>query len=376
MKKFHALILRLMTVPSSCLAFSPTHSHQPNAKGTRVKVNGISSLSSSSSSDVILDVAQWKQSKIELWLDLRQTSISPRMALGHIASMYDEISDKFGAVGNDESSSSSWRVDKVLTKQRHDVGNMVNDMRQNMSMQYTSHQHQRDIGMMIMDYEQHYEKNGKYEYTAIHELSDSGILLPRGRVINVEIGGGRDGITKLNADPMPVIEPVSRGDWVVLDVHNDAYGFGFDHGYDVEKLSSINDISSLVEVVSDGVGAFGTIEGDVNVNLALNTNTNTSSGSRGGIGLSCPTQTSLLEMSALLSTLNQNRKRYEMTDSGIITQQYSNQQQEQQLKRQQQQHENENTSSYVVREGTATTYAIVMPFDEELWKTSSFFLLQ
>ncbi len=314
------------------------------------------------------------------------------MALDHIASIYDEISDKykFGTLRSSDDES-SWRVDKVLTKQRHNVGNIFHDMKQhvhmNMQHKYThTHQKQRDIGMMVMDYEQHYEKNGNYEYTAIHELSDSGILLPRGRVINVEIGGGRDGITKLNADPMPVLEPVSRGDWVVLDVHNDAYGFfgcDFDHKYDVERLSSIHDISSLVEVVSDGVGAFGSVEGGDAAALALNT----SASAGGGIGLSCPTQTSLLEMSTLLSTLNKNRKRYEMTDSGIITQQYHQQQQQQQQQRQQE-NQRQELQTYISSDGIGlenvsayagcggTTYAIVMPFDQELWRTSSFFLLQ
>jgi hypothetical protein len=151
-------------------------------------------------------------------------------------------------------------------------------------------------------------------------------MLPCGKVVNVELG--KDGISNLNADPMPVLETVSKGEWVVLEANDD-----------VEEES----LSSLVQVVTDGVDAFGVLEGTCG--------NNESTVSSGGIGLSCPSQASVMETGALISSLV-DRKKFEITDSGIIVQ------------------------SQVSNENDGTTYAIIMPFDSLLWKTSSLFLLQ
>ena len=196
-------------------------------------------------------------------------------------------------------------VDKVLTSQHENLCRMVNSMR---------HEYEAEVGLMI------------HEEDSIHEIRNGVMLPPCGKVVNVE--SGKDGISNLNANPMPVLETVSKGEWVVLEADDD-----------VEEES----LSSLVQVVTDGVDAFGVLEGTCG--------NNESTMSSGGIGLSCSSQASVMETGALISSLV-DRKKFEITDSGIIVQ------------------------SQVSNEHDGTTYAIIMPFDSLLWKTSSLFLLQ
>lgn len=285
------LVVLLLTAAQSSLSFTLSLPQ---------KVPKESLLHSSKSSEILLDVSKLKNCNVELWLDLRcQSSVSPQAALEHLK---NDVWEKYTTSSDDK----SLIVDKILTRQHKNINSIVNSLRQD---------YDAEVGLMI------------HEKDSIHEINDNGIMLPCGKVVNVELG--KSGITNLNADPMPVLETVSKGGWVVLDANED-----------VDDYS----ISSLVEVVSDGVDAFGAFDGACRDKSSLGL-------SSGGIGLSCSTQSSVMEMGAVISSLV-GRKKFEITDSGIIIQ------------------------SQTCNEHDSTTYAIVMPFDSLLWKTSSFFLLQ
>jgi len=287
--------------PGGALATEGPHKRSVETLEMKIKMTSTMLHSSRSRpSEILLDVSELKTSNVELWLDLRETRIPAQTALGHIATEVWEES-KYA----DRSGGTSLIVDKVLTRQKSDINSYLSDIK---------YEYETDIGLMVLDQD------------SIHEVNENGIMLPCGQVMNVQMG--KSGISTLNADPMPVLEPVSKGNWVVLDPDED-----------IDDYS----ISSLVEVVSNGADAFNAI-GAHSDGLSLPM-------SKGGIGLSCGTQSSVLEMSTLISSLNKRRK-YEMTDTGIITQ-------------------SESSDEYC-----STTYAIVMPFDTALWKTSSFLLLQ
>ncbi len=300
MRKVGYLMILMMAQSSLSFTAFPLFSNKEFASKRHQRSLGISKQS-----EILLDVSKLKNCNVELWLDMREiSSLSPKAALEHLQT---DVWEKY-VPSNDPSK--PCLVDKVLTK--HHTGVNINSIVHSLKQEYES-----KVRLMVHEKED-----------SIHEINDKGIMLPCGKVVNVELGKG--GITNLNADPMPVLEPVSRGDWVVLDGN--------------ENVDD-DSISSLVEIVTDGVDAFGALDDSTlrdKSSLGL---------SSGGIGLSCSSQASVMEVGAIIASLV-GRKKYEITDSGIIIQ------------------------SQTPENSERTTYAIVMPFDSLLWKTSSFFLLQ
>jgi len=195
------------------------------------------------------------------------------------------------------------------TSNGNNLNGIVNDVRE---------EFENEIGLMVV-----VEDNND-----LYEIDEEGALVATGKVFNVE-RDRRSGAINVNSNPMPVLEIVSGGKWVVVDANEDIDN---------------DTISRLVEFVSNSAGAcaFGALGGELS--------------SSGGIALSCSTQARVVEMGALIKALSGN-KGYKATASGVLVQS-----------------SDESSSSSSSNDGSSSSiaYAIVMPFDALLWKTSSF----
>lgn len=297
MKFFASLIL--FACSTSSFTNNILHQHKKNQHHNR---RGKYLLFSSFLSDE-LDAGGLFQpltgAEVELWLDLRQTSMPPQTALLHLT---NDLWDEYKPPGD-----KSFIVDKVLMNMNDNLGAIVDDIRD---------EFETEIGVMIMD-------EGK-----MYEINEGGIMLPVGKGVKIEMD--ENGGINVNKDPLPVLDAVSKGEWVILDDHTEG-----------DNAS----ISNLVELVSSGAGVF---------NMGT-TNADESPLSPGGLGLSCSTQARVMEMGALIQSVS-GGKGFETTESGILVQSTEN---------------SSNSNGGVSRDGNAIEYAIAMPFDAMLWKTSS-----
>lgn len=242
-----------------------------------------------------------KNEMVQLWLDLRQSTIPPQTALLHLA---NDIWDEYTPPKD-----KSFIVDKVLVNYNHNVDTFARDIRE---------EFENEVGILS------YSK----ESSQLHEMNSEGIMMPLGSAINVNDDGG-NGVVNVNVDPMPVLEAVSRGEWVLLDIDENV-----DSG-------SISNLAELVSTCSISGGMFGLMGSNSEV-------------SSRGMAFSCQTQSSIVEMGALIHSLSGN-KGYKTTESGILVQSL------------------DNNEDRVTGGGNASLeYAIVMPFDALLWKTTSF----
>lgn len=252
--------------------------------------------------DVIMDTLESKNMNVQLWLDLRRTTIPPQTALLHLT---DDLWDEYTPPSN-----KSFLVDKVLINQSNGIEKIADDLME---------EFETEVG--LLSYCE--EKN------EILEMNDEGVMLPFGKVVNVEDETGK-GVINVNVDPMPVLEAVSNGEWVILDVNGDV---------------DTSSILTLIELVSNACQS------------PLFSSPSSSSSSTGGIGIRCESQSSVMEMGALIKSLC-GSKGYETNESGILVQSSD---------------ENQNQISDDTKSGDAPIgFAIVMPFDSVLWQTSSF----
>ncbi len=279
---------------------------------------------------------------VELWLDLRQSSIPPQTALLHLA---NDIWDEYTPPDN-----KSLIVDKILVPltdgRNMNMDQIVRDIREEFEDEVGILSISNKIGI---DNDSDNENDIDDPQLYLSEVKDDNILIPFGKVINVKDESG-NGMINVNVNPMPVLETVSRGEWVVLDVDEN-----------VDPAS----ISSLVELVSTATSSssagFGLLEnglvGDVTGTANDSSEEEDPSTCRvGGMAFRCDTQASVVEMGALIQSFSGNNKGYQTTASGILVQSTSDD-------------ESENESR---TNDASMRFAIVMPFDALLWKTSSF----
>ena len=272
---------------------------------------------------------------VELWLDLRQSSIPPQTALLHLA---NDIWDEYTPPDN-----KSLIVDKILVPftdgRSMNMDQIVHDIRE---------EFEDEVGIVSISKNiaiDNDNEDGKEDpQLYLSEVKDDNILVPFGKVINVKDESG-NGMINVNVNPMPVLETVSRGEWVVLDVDEN-----------VDPAS----ISSLVELVSTATSStsagFGLLENGSVGDGPGSEEEDPSTSRVGGMAFRCDTQASVVEMGALIQSFSGNNKGYQTTASGILVQSTSDD-------------ESENDSWM---KDASMRFAIVMPFDALLWKTSSF----
>mmetsp|Transcript_5083 Transcript_5083/g.7162 ORF Transcript_5083/g.7162 Transcript_5083/m.7162 type:complete len:344 (-) Transcript_5083:17-1048(-) len=272
---------------------------------------------------------------VELWLDLRNTSMPPQAALLHLT---NDLWDEYIPPSN-----KSFIVDKVIVNKKYiqNFSQLISDIRE---------EFEDEISLVVVEDEdgipmsgQDGNGSGSALYSgkkSLFEIDDLEVMIPMGKCI--KIAKDRDGVVNSNVNPMPILEIVSSGKWVLLDSEEN-----------VDKES----ICSLVEFIVNGVDTFGKISlgGSDESSLPSSDLSNPN----GGIGIACNDDGNVVEMAALLRSLSGNK--IETTDSGILLQSSSDN------SGTDQDGEDEELSSKA-----GVGYAIVMPFDAMLWKTASF----
>ena len=290
--KMLALTLIILSLPKLCLPFSVSRNHAEHTQ---------TSMRSASINNADLEVSpqneEPNQNQVQLWLDLRRSSIAPQAALLHLT---NDLWEEFVPPNN-----KSFIVDKVIINMCANLNSIVRDIRE---------EFETEIGILVAD------RDG------IFEIDDAGIMSSTGTGTIIDLDRDDKGVITLNVNPLPVLDAVSKGQWVLLDVDKQQSG----------------DVSNLVDLVSNGL-AFGASGGASNDALV----------SSGGIGVTCSSQSDVMEMGALVQSLS-GTKGYTRTKSGILVQ-------------------NGDTAAGVAT-SASIGYAIVMPFDAQLWTTSSFIL--
>jgi len=316
------LFLSVLSLPIGSLAFTISRNHRHD----RCCVPTFTFTSASfeftlRSASIITDLEiapqdEPNQNQAQLWLDLRTTSIPPQTALLHLT---NDLWEEYVPPSN-----KSFIVDKVLINNSPNLKTIIADIRE---------EYETEIGILVAEGED------------IFEIDEAGSMRSTATGTIISLERDDNGLITLNINPLPVLDVVSKGDWVMLDV-NDYIEAG--------------DVSNLIELVSNGAAAFGAlgvgagadIGADVDADIITSITTDGPLASLGGIGISCSSQADVVEIGALIHSLS-GSKGYKATANGILVQNGDN-------------IPGNNSSSESIG------YAIVMPFDAQLWKTSSF----
>jgi hypothetical protein len=280
-----------------------------------------------------------KQRNLQLWLDLRQTSIAPLAALLHLT---NDLWDKFSIPSSE--SGTSFIVDKVVIDHKYffHSQSVVEDIREEFEM---------DIGIIVVKDDQ------------LLEIDQDGNMQPFGELIMLGQNSESGSMTHIHdVDPLSVLDGVSKREWVLLNVQEQQLSNG-----------GTEAVFNMLELVSNGmkffVGSMNLVDGSISMEDDGTKNDKQvvlpSGRSAGGVGITCSSPSSVMEMAAIIQSLSPGSKGYKTTESGILVQSA----------------EGESSSSKSSSIGTIkeessnssmVNYAIVMPFDVILWKTASF----
>lgn len=281
------------------------------------------------------------QRNLQLWLDLRQTSIAPLAALLHLT---NDLWDEFSIPSN--KSENSFIVNKVVIDHKNffHSQSVVEDIREEFEM---------DIGILVVKDDQ------------LLEIDQDGNMQPFGELIMVGQNSESGSMTHIrDVDPLSVLDGVSKREWVLLDVLEEHLSNGSGGGG-----SGTEAIFNMLELVSNGVkfvASMNLVDGSIDMDEDGTKNDKQvvllpSGRSAGGIGITCSSPSSVMEMAAIIQSLSPGSKGYKTTQSGILVQSV----------------EGASSSSIGTRKEESSNspmvnYAIVMPFDVSLWKTASF----
>lgn len=258
--------------------------------------NGLTELASTTLSDIVFpSPKEPRQGQVQLWLDLRKTSVPPLTALLHLTNdLWDEYIPQ---------TDKSFIVDKVLVGDNMNLKNVA-------EMIYD--EFETEVSILVAEDDKLYELG-----------NDVGFMTEKGSIIQIEKEGE---YVNVDTNPLPVLDIVSKGSWALLDK---------------EKYIEIDSITNLVELISSSAPMFGSLE------------ESTSAKAYGGIGLSCESQSDVVEMGAMIQAM-QSSKGYQATDTGILVQKETE------------------VDQVEGDEGGSIEYALVLPFDSQIWKTSSY----
>jgi hypothetical protein len=196
-------------------------------------------------------------SVVELWLDLRQSSIPPKAALMYLS---NDLWDEYTVPDH-----KTFLVDKVVMNDKSDLSSAIRDVNE---------EFEDKIGMIVSDNDQIYE---------VQQESMTRISI--GRVFPVI--EKEKGIVNINENPLPILDKIADGKWSIID--EEAQG--------TENTKSA--IRSIVELASNSLGGYSA----------------SSSSIGGGIAVSCNSDGDILNMCALVVSLGGT---FSETDSGIL----------------------------------------------------------
>jgi hypothetical protein len=196
-------------------------------------------------------------SVVELWLDLRQSSIPPKAALMYLS---NDLWDEYTVPDH-----KTFLVDKVVMNDKSDLSSAIRDVNE---------EFEDKIGIIVSDNDQIYE---------VQQESMTRISI--GRVFPVI--EKEKGIVNINENPLPILDKIADGKWSIID--EEAQG--------TENTKSA--IRSIVELASNSLGGYSA----------------SSSSIGGGIAVSCNSDGDILNMCALVESLGGT---FSETDSGIL----------------------------------------------------------
>lgn len=263
------------------------------------------------------DEEEGSSPQFQLWLDLRQTSISPQAALLHLTNdLWDEYLPPQGK---------AFLVDKVL------VSNIVDEVQRNQIMDDIIDEYENEIEVLFQESD---HVVSSYDNSK-GETSDDGINMssiksgtPVGKIFSIY--DGNTGKVNVYSNPLPALEVASSGQWLILESSG------------IEDKNERNEaIQSLLQLCQGSLAAsLKSDEGEDNLNT-----------SGGGIVIDCSSNQDIVEAGALIQSMVGNGQGYSTTDSGILLQSTipnSNQNQKEMVH-----------------------YALLIPLDALLWKTAS-----
>jgi hypothetical protein len=262
--------------------------------------------------------------QFELWLDLRQTTISPQAALLHLT---NDLWDEYIAPED-----KAFLIDKVLVNSLDDNGTKK-------VMDDIEDEYEEEIEVLFQkdDIITSLKTIGLEGEDTDGEESN----FPTKNVGKVfQIFDSETGMISVYANPMPALEVILSNQWLVLD------------SSDVEEKDERKEaIQSLVDLCN----------GSLTTGMSLGENSDNEDSvesDKGGIVIDCNTSADIFDAGALIKSLSGNENGYVSTESGILVQSSAQ--------------EEDSKILPIQREGVAIKYAILIPFDAILWKTASF----
>jgi len=203
----------------------------------------------------------------ELWLDLRQTNISPQAALLHLT---NDLWDEFVAPEN-----KSFLIDKIL------VNNINSENQRKQVVEDIIDEYEDEIEVL-------FQESSDGVITTFQSAQDSKMSMEEcGRIF--KIFDENTGKVNVYVNPLPALEVTSCGQWLVLDTSG------------VENKNDRNEaIQSLMQLCKGGLS--------------------TSFKERGGIAIDCSSNSEIFEAGALIKSMAEDGKDYMATDSGILLQ--------------------------------------------------------
>lgn len=241
----------------------------------------------------------------ELWLDLRGTAISPLAALSHLS---EDITPPFR--GN-------FIAERVIVSE-DGIGRALRDMRR-----YGAGRDDPDIL---------YERE---EDRTLRSVGDESSV--HGGIISLDGEG--------SVDPIPALNIVSGGGWVVLD---------WDKVQDEQKREEA--AKNLVEFMSFGAASENSLLLDDADGMQANSHDFVEKGASGGFSLCCKTKGDII-MAGSLAKLSQASRSLRATESGILFQ-----------------HDSYNFGDVMSNaeraHGNSLKSAFLLPFDAMMWETA------
>lgn len=294
--------------------------------------------------------AQQQQSlSIELWLDLRGTAISPRVALHHL--LTEEQQSSTEASANEDEDLLLYSAVKNLKVNRVLISNLDEQEYKKLTLpnaQMKPFDEMISNGLILVrdKTENHQLLSDPSDYYPLVHVSPTSY---ESQQYAGEIVVMKDDATIL-ANPIPAMTCLERGGWIVLDPSNIH-----------EERDRMNSVSNIVNLLSGSSSSLhllsNTDEGQTS--SMSRGETDGSTNCSGGVAVVCSTNQDLFNFSQLIESLrSQSDSSIKVNESGILTFS-SSQQQRYDAKK---------------KATTRKATALVLPFDVVLWKTLSCFM--
>jgi len=360
--------------------FLPVRRKLPTARrrseittGTHITTNALknvlasSSLNFSSSSE---NTATNQREKVELWLDLRGTKVTPHAALMHIIR---ELRDDPLTEDENASRSSDILANKVIISANDRTGSNIIDEQQ----MYMVNEALREGEGVINEIGDEREIQTEIIFTSVdkdknsvnlccHRRSDNekyDSIITIGEVMNNPSGAS----SSYTGDPIQGLEVVSRGEWVFLDVSQD------------ERSESVQSLFELVSSAgSASLSSFSLGDGKIGAIHDETLHVDDTSFRLGGIAIGCSTNADILKIAGCIQSLaTSGGKGGYTTESGIYIQVPSDENDEYDISKNDDTIYPSPSSSRISRPNENTEkdskirYAIVIPFDTALWKSAA-----